>query len=92
MIRATLASIRYLQDHQAEATAFVAQYFEIEPDLAVGSTQKITRALAYDGRMPVEASDAAGEDLKRAQSLQTTARGSEFVDYRLLDEVSREPR
>jgi NitT/TauT family transport system substrate-binding protein len=92
MIRATLASIRYLQDHPAEATAFVAQYFEIEPDLAVGSTEKITRALAYDGRMPVEAIDAAGEDLKRAQGLQTAARGSEFVDYRLLDEVAREPR
>ena len=60
MIRATLASIRYLQDHPAEATAFVAEFFEMSPDLAVGSTQKITRALAYDGRMPVEAIDAAG--------------------------------
>jgi NitT/TauT family transport system substrate-binding protein len=92
MIRATLASIRYLQNHPAEATAFVAEFYEIEPDLAAGSTQKIARALAYDGRMPVDAIDAAGEDLKRAQNLQTAARGSEFVDYRLLDEVLREPR
>jgi NitT/TauT family transport system substrate-binding protein len=91
MIRATLASIRYSQDHPDETTAFVATLFEIEPGLATSATQKALKALTRDGKMPTEAIDATAVDLSTAQGVANPPRGSTLVDFRLLDEVLRAP-
>jgi ABC-type nitrate/sulfonate/bicarbonate transport system substrate-binding protein len=51
MIRATLQSIAYVQDHPDEATAYVAQLFELDPQLAAEGFRKAAQALARDGKL-----------------------------------------
>jgi NitT/TauT family transport system substrate-binding protein len=91
MIRATLTSIRYVQDHRDEATAFAAQLFELDPALAAPGIQKAAQALARDGKMSADAIDAELADIAAAQGLATAVDASQVVDNRLLDEVLREP-
>ncbi|HZU04791.1 MAG TPA: ABC transporter substrate-binding protein [Chloroflexota bacterium] len=91
MIRATLASIRAVQDRRDEATAFAMQLFELDTELAAAGVQKAAQALARDGKMPADVLDAEAADIAAAQHLSGPVRGSQFVDYRLLDEVLREP-
>ena len=90
MIRATLRSIRYTLDHQGESVAFVAQEFDISPDLAQSTYARIAQGLSQNGDIdPSVVQEEMDEALART-GREGEMRASDMIDLTLLREVQNE--
>jgi ABC-type amino acid transport substrate-binding protein len=90
MIRATLRSIRYALDHEAETVAYVTQDFDVNPGLAQSTYAKIARGLSANGDIdPTGLQEEIDEDLARI-GREDRMRASEVMDLTLLRAVQRE--
>jgi NitT/TauT family transport system substrate-binding protein len=90
MIRATLRGIQYVLDREADAVAYIAREFDVEPDLARGTYERMARALSRDGEIAPEAVQAEVDDARGRLEVTAEVPLSQVMDLTLLREVQRE--
>jgi ABC-type nitrate/sulfonate/bicarbonate transport system substrate-binding protein len=90
MVRATLRSMHYTLDHEADSVALITREFSVAPDLAAGTYQKIARVTSRDGEVAPEAVREEIEDTKARTGFSGDVPISQVMDLGPLRQVRAE--
>ena len=90
MIRATVRSLDLIARNRDDATAFLQNYFKLEPKVAADSYRILREVLTFDGDIEDAALKSIIERLRQESNLAADVSPANLVDLSLLREVRSE--
>lgn len=90
MIRATVRSLDLIAKNREDATAFLQNYFKLEPKVAADSYRILREVLTFDGDIEDAALKSIIERLRQESNISAEVSPANLVDLSLLREVRSE--